>query len=186
MIRDFPASGLALNDGVDAMPGSKRQSGWRGVLSHSVRAAVTAMTSFLIARLFRLPEAYWASITTLVITQSSLATTLAVSWQQFVGTILGALVGAVVAAFFGPQVLVFGGCVLILGLLCALVHSDRSAYRFASVTLGIILLTPRTTAPWQIAVHRFAEVSIGIGVALLLAYVWPETLDEGCYGRRSC
>jgi hypothetical protein len=33
---------------------------------------------------------------------------------------------------------------------------------------------PRTGSPWQIAFHRFAEVSIGIGVALILAWVWPE------------
>jgi hypothetical protein len=40
---------------------------------------------------FKLPEAYWAPITTLVITQSSLGATLTVSWQRFVGTALGAL-----------------------------------------------------------------------------------------------
>ena len=42
------------------------------------------------------------------------------------------------------------------------------------VTLAIVLLIPRTKPPWQIAFHRFAEVSIGIGVALIFAWVWPE------------
>ena len=90
------------------MAGSNfKNSSWP-ILSHSVRTAVAVMASLLIARLFRLSEAYWAPITTLVITQSSLGTALAVSWQRFVGTILGALVGAVAAAYFGPHVLVFG------------------------------------------------------------------------------
>ena len=102
------------------MAGSQFNEGWWTVLSNSVRTGVTATASFLIARLFRLPEAYWAPITTLVITQSSLGTALAVSWQRLVGTILGALVGALVAAHFGPHALVFGACVLILGFLCAL------------------------------------------------------------------
>jgi uncharacterized membrane protein YccC len=70
--------------------------------------------------------------------------------------------------------IVFGICVFILGLLSAVVRSDRGAFRFGSVTLAIVLLVPRTGAPWQIAFHRFAEVSIGIGVALVLAWVWPE------------
>ena len=153
------------------------KSSWWAILSHSVRTAIAAMASFLIAQLFLLPEAYWAPITTFVITQSSLGTAVAVSWQRFVGTILGALVGAVAAAYLGPRVLVFGVCVLILGFLCVLVHSDRSAYRFAGVTLAIILLIPRAEPPWQIAVHRFAEVSIGLGVALLLTMLWPETAD---------
>jgi len=51
---------------------------------------VAAIVSLLVARLFRLPEAYWAPITTLVITQSSLRETLPVSCRRFVGTALGA------------------------------------------------------------------------------------------------
>jgi uncharacterized membrane protein YgaE (UPF0421/DUF939 family) len=145
------------------------------VVGHSVRTAVTAMASFLIARSFRLSEAYWAPITTIVITQSSLGAALNLSSQRFVGTILGALVGAIVAAHFGPHVFVFGGCILILGLLCGLVGSDRSAFHYAGVTPAIILLIPRREPPWQIALHRFAEVSIGIGVALILTILWPET-----------
>jgi uncharacterized membrane protein YccC len=128
----------------------------------------------LVARLFRLPESYWAAITTMVITQSTLGAALAVSWQRFVGTALGALVGAIVATCFGSHVIVFGACVFILGLLCAVARSDRSAYRFGGVTLAIVLLVPRAGPAWQIAFHRFAEVSIGIGMALLLAWVWPE------------
>jgi uncharacterized membrane protein YccC len=55
-----------------------------------------------------------------------------------------------------------------------LAHLDRSAYRFGGVSLAIVLLIPRTAPAWIIAFHRFAEVSIGIAVALLLATVWPE------------
>jgi hypothetical protein len=42
------------------------------------------------------------------------------------------------------------------------------------VTLAVVLLIPRANPTWQIAVHRFAEVSVGIAVALILAVVWPE------------
>jgi uncharacterized membrane protein YccC len=143
------------------------------VLVHSTRTAMAAIASLLVARLFRLPEAYWAPITTLVITQSSLGAALRVSGERFVGTVVGAIVG-IVASQLGPNVLVFGTGVFLLGLLCALVRSDRSAYRFGGVTLAIVLLVPRTGPAWQIAVHRFAEVSIGIGMALILTVVWPE------------
>ncbi len=149
----------------------------RQSLEHAVRTAVAAVASLLVARLFRLPEAYWAPITTLVITQSSLGAALTTSWQRFVGTVFGAAVGAIVAIYFGPRVLVFGVSVFILGLISALTHSDRLAYRFGGITLAIVLLIPRTAPPWQIALHRFAEVSIGIGVALLSTVVWPEKED---------
>ena len=143
------------------------------VLAHCARTAVAAAASLLAARSFRLPEAYWAPITTLVITQSSLGAARTVSWHRFVGTALGAVVG-VMASYFAPHVLVFGTCVFILGLLSAVAHLDLIAYRFAGVTLAIVLLVPRTGPAWQIALHRFAGVSMGIGVALMFALVWPE------------
>ena len=147
------------------------------VVVHCVRTAVAAMASVLAARLFRLPEAYWAPVTTIVITQSSLGAALSVSWQRFVGTALGALVGAIAASQFGPHVLAFGTCVFILGILCAMAGSDRSAFRFGGITVAIVLLVPRANPPWQVAFHRFAEVSIGIGVALLFSLLWPEEED---------
>jgi uncharacterized membrane protein YccC len=150
----------------------------RSVLIHSARTAVAAVASLLAARLFKLPESYWAPITTLVITQSSLGAALGVSWQRFVGTALGATLGALIASYFGHQVLVFGAAVFLLGLLTAALRSDRSAYRFAGVTLVVVLLVPRPGPPGLVALHRFAEVCIGIAVALILAVLWPEKEDS--------
>jgi uncharacterized membrane protein YgaE (UPF0421/DUF939 family) len=159
------------------MSGEKASKVRLTVLEHSVRTALAAMASLLASRLFRLSE-YWAPITTLVITQSSLGAAFSVSWKRFVGTAVGALLGGLVASHFPPNVFLFGATVLILGLLCALLRADRSAYRFGGVTLAIVLLIPRgTNPPWQVALTRFAEVSVGIGVALLFATVWPEGED---------
>jgi hypothetical protein len=80
--------------------------------------------------LFRLSEAYWAPITTLVITQSSLGAALTVSWQWFIGTVLGVAVGAIAASYFEPHLLVFASSVFILGLLCAVLRVEQAAYRF--------------------------------------------------------
>lgn len=154
-------------------------AGWGGwaILVHSARTAVAAVASVLVARLFRLPEVYWAPITTIVITQSSLGAALKVSWQRFVGTGLGAALGALVATYYEPHVLVFGASVFMLGLLCPLALADRSAYRFGGIALAIVLLIPRAGPAWETALHRFAEVSIGIGVALVLTLIWPESED---------
>jgi uncharacterized membrane protein YgaE (UPF0421/DUF939 family) len=150
--------------------------GWTGwpVVVHAARTALAAVVSFLVARLFRLQEAYWAPITTVVITQSSLGAAWKISWQRFFGTAIGAVVGAIAASLFGANVVVFGISVFILGLVCWIVNADRSAYRFGGITVAVVMLIPRTGPAWPIAFHRFAEVSIGIGVALILAAVWPE------------
>ncbi len=148
------------------------------MVTHAVRTAVVAIASLLVARLFRLPASYWAPITTLVITQSSLGAALKVSSQRFLGTLLGAVVGGLAVSWLGSHALVFGGCVFLLGLTCAAVGADWSAYRFGGVTLAIVVLIPGNERGWVVAFHRFAEVSIGIGVALLFALVWPEQEEE--------
>lgn len=146
----------------------------RQVREHCARTALTAVASLLVARLFGLPETYWAPITTLVITQSSLGTTLAVSWQRFIGTVLGAIVGVIPASYLAPNALAFGVSVFLLGLLCAVLQADRSAYRFGAATLVIVMLVPRMEPAWRMAIHRSAEVTIGIVVALVMTVVWPE------------
>jgi len=116
------------------------------VLQHSARTAVTAVISLLAARLLNLPQSYWAPVTTLVITQSSLGSTLAVSQQRFIGTGLGAALGSIIVAYFGANLLAFGASIFVMGLCCAVVHADRSAYRFGGVTLAIVLLPAAHTS----------------------------------------
>jgi uncharacterized membrane protein YccC len=60
---------------------------------HSTRTAVAAVVSLLIARFCRLPESYWAAVTTIVIMQSTLGAAWTVSKQRFAGTGLGAVMG---------------------------------------------------------------------------------------------
>ena len=141
---------------------------------HSIRTAIAATISLAVARLFGLPEAYWAAIATLVVMQSTLGATLLISVERIVATALGALAGALLANYFTGNLLVFAAAVFVLGLLCAAFRVEKSAYRYASITLAIIVLIPRSNAAWIVALHRFFEVSVGIVVALALAAVWPE------------
>src|SRR4030081_2217385 len=89
-------------------------------VNHSARTAVAATVSFVIARLFRLPEAYWAAIATVVVMESTWRATLAGSLQRIVATALGAGAGALVATYFGGAWLGFGLFAFLLGLFCSL------------------------------------------------------------------
>jgi uncharacterized membrane protein YccC len=141
---------------------------------HSIRTALAATLSLAAARLFGLPEAYWAAIATLVVMQSTLAATLSISIERIVATALGAATGAVVASCSTGYLLLFATAVFGLGLVCAAFRMEKSAYRYASVTIAIIVLIPRSNPAWIVAIHRFVEVSVGILVALAVTAVWPE------------
>jgi uncharacterized membrane protein YgaE (UPF0421/DUF939 family) len=141
---------------------------------HAARTTVAAIASLLVARLLKLPEAYWAPVTTLVIMQSTLGASFTVSWQRFVGSALGAATGALFATYFGSNMGMFAVGIFIMGIVCAVLRLDRAAYRFAGVTLAIVMLIAHSGPGWTIALHRFTGVSVGIAVGLALTAVWPE------------
>lgn len=143
-------------------------------LTNSLRTTLAVVVSLLVAHLFRMSEAYWAAIATLIVMQSSLGASLPISVQRFVGTILGAIFGGFVGAYFPGNLAAFGVAVLALGLLCAALKVERGAYRYAGITLTVIMLIPRANNQWVIAIHRFFEVSLGIAVGLAVSAVWPE------------
>jgi uncharacterized membrane protein YccC len=145
---------------------------------HVARTTVAAVVSLLVAQLFKLPETYWAAITTLLIMQSTLGAAFTVSWQRFVGTVIGAAAGALFATYFGSNAVIFGMGIFILGLICPVLKLDRAAYRFAGITLAITMLVAHAGAAWIVAAHRFFEVSLGIAVGLALTAIWPEALED--------
>jgi len=138
-------------------------------LIHSIRTAIAATMSFAVARLFGLPEAYWAAIATLVVMQSTLDATLLISVERIAATALGALAGALLANYFTGHLLVFGGALFVLGLLCAAFRMEKSAYRYASITLAIVVLVPVQTPPGSLR----SIASLKCRLASLSPWGWP-------------
>ena len=130
--------------------------------------------SVIIARLMQMPEAYWAAIATLIVIQSTFGATLTLSIGRIVATGIGASVGALEANYFGANLVAFAVAIFLVGLLSIASRLEKTAYHYASITLTIIILIPRSAAPWIVALHKFIEVSVGIIVALAVVALWPE------------
>lgn len=143
-------------------------------ITHAIRTAIAATASIIIARLVQMPEVYWAAIATLVVMQSTLGATLTLSIERIVATAVGASVGALEANYFRANLVAYAIAIFLVGLLSFAARLEKTAYRYASITLTIIVLIPRSEAPWATALHRFLEVSIGIIVALAVVALWPE------------
>jgi uncharacterized membrane protein YgaE (UPF0421/DUF939 family) len=133
-------------------------------LVDSARTAAATLVSLLLARALEFPEYYWAPISTIVIMQSSVQPFQG-AWQRFVGTALGAALGAAIATYVGRTAVIYAIGIFVCGILAA-VSRSWSAYRVAAITFSIVVLISRGTA-WVFAWHRFLEVSLGITVALI-------------------
>src|SRR5437660_10868184 len=64
---------------------------------------------------------------------------LTLAWQRFAGTALGAALGALIATFFSSNWIVYGAGIFVCGIVCSFLRVG-SAYRFAAITLSIVLL----------------------------------------------
>ena len=137
-------------------------------LVDSARTAVATLVSLLLARALKFPEYYWAPISTIVIMQSSIQP-LQGAWQRFVGTALGAVLGATIATYAGRTAVIYAIGIFACGILAA-VSRAWNAYRVAAITFSIVVLISRGPA-WMFAWHRFLEVSLGIAVALVTLLV---------------
>jgi len=80
----------------------------------------------------------------MIVIQSSLGSALPVSAQRFVETLLGAVVGALTVTLFIGKVFEFGMAVFVIGIICTILQLEKNAYRFASITLAIVMLVTRT------------------------------------------
>jgi uncharacterized membrane protein YccC len=148
---------------------------------HAVRTAIAATLSVLVARLVGMPEAYWAVIATLVVMQSPLGSTVPLAIQRIVASAVGASLGIVESAYFGANLLAFTLTIFALGPISMAFRLERVGYSYAGMTLAIIVLIQRPEPPWITAAHRFAEVSIGILVALSVVVVWR--VEQRLFGK---
>jgi uncharacterized membrane protein YgaE (UPF0421/DUF939 family) len=135
-----------------------------GAVLDSVRTAAATLVSLLLARALKFPEYYWAPISTIIILQSAVQP-LQGAWQRFVGTALGAALGAAISTYVGRTAVIYAIGIFVCGILAA-VSRSWSAYRVAAITFSIVVLISRGPA-WVFAWHRFLEVSLGIAVGLV-------------------
>jgi uncharacterized membrane protein YgaE (UPF0421/DUF939 family) len=137
----------------------------------AARTTIATVVSLLLARSLKLPEFYWAPISAIVILLSTI-NPLTLAWQRFAGTAVGAVVGALIASYPRQNWIVYGAGIFLCGVLIAVLRLG-AAYRFAAITLSIVVLITHSRPPWIVATHRFIEVSLGIAVALLMTVAWP-------------
>jgi len=104
----------------------------------SIRTALATTASLLLARGLRMPEFYWAPISTIVILLSTV-NPMTLAWQRFVGTAAGAFLAALIATYFRPGWILYGAAIFLCGILCSILRVDwrvsfrrhRAQYRLA-------------------------------------------------------
>jgi len=142
--------------------------------AQALETSLAGALSLFLAGACQLPEPYWAAISAIVVMQSDPQAIMDDAWKRLVGTAIGALVGTGVIFLAGMTLWSFALAVMIASLACAL-FGRWETYRFAGVTVAIVMLVIHHGPPWVVGLHRFLEVSFGICVAYAIAFVAAKT-----------
>jgi uncharacterized membrane protein YccC len=151
--------------------------GPRGRLA--LEAASSVAVAVLIALCLHADQPWWAAISAFMVTQSSLAASVPRAAMRIVGSALGAAVGVIATGWFAydqPALCLCLFAVAWVGLFGFAVSRFAYAWLISAITGNLVVLMaldePQTA--FSIAVNRVAEVAIGTGASLLVAFLLPE------------
>jgi uncharacterized membrane protein YccC len=131
--------------------------------------AATA-AAFAAYKTLGLHEGYWAVFTVLIVMQASIGGTLGAATDRLLGTLLGAVLGGIGAAFGRTDTVELGLVLVTVTGIAALVASIRPRLRIAPVTAAIMLLSAPPGAPVELFVRdRIIEIGLGGVIGVLAA-----------------
>lgn len=135
----------------------------------AVRTAVAAGASVAIAQLLRLEQPFQSVITVVLVTDLEPEQARRLGLLRFVGSVLGAVVGACFVMVLPAHPLSIGLGILVSMVLCTVLRLQGAA-RVAGLVCGIILLA-HSQDPWPYAFRRLMETSLGLGMAVLVSHI---------------
>jgi uncharacterized membrane protein YccC len=138
----------------------------------ALRMLISATTAYALAHAFGLPQGYWAVLTTIIVTQSSVGGSLKAASDRLVGSVCGALVGAVAALLLPSHAPLVVGATLIAALTpLAVLTAFYPSYRIAPVTAIIVLTSAGAgpTGPLGYAFDRVLEITLGAVVGVVVS-----------------
>ncbi|WP_341319030.1 FUSC family protein [Paraburkholderia sp. IMGN_8] len=134
----------------------------------AVQAVGSASLAFAIGQALHTEQAFWAAITAIAVSQHSYIDTRNLSRDQFIGAMVGGLCGLASALIGGGHLATYVATVAAAVVICWCVNVG-SAARLSGITATIMLLVPGMGSPWDKALLRLGEVTIGTVCALLVA-----------------
>lgn len=145
-------------------------AGHRGELRQAARMTVAAVLALALGEALGMSRSYWAVLTALIVTQASLGGSIKATADRLVGTVSGALYGAVVAVLVPPAGPIGGVLSTALAVApLALLAGLSAGFRIAPVTAIIVLVSPLGPHGGVLASAFDRVVEIGFGCLVGLA-----------------
>ncbi len=144
------------------------------LVRQALRAAVTILVAMIVWALMDIPHGHWLPLTTLLVLRGTYGETVRRIWQRIGGTLLGAVIAAVVlAAAPGQYWLV--AVIFVLALFgFALTPVNYAFWILMNTPLMLLVVDFSEPVPWDTAMLRVGLTLLGAAIALAAArLLWP-------------
>ena len=138
-------------------------------LSLATRSGIAAALALAIAELFGLVYPIYAMLSAVIVTDLSPAQTRKLGLLRTAGSVLGAVIGALVTYLLVPSPWTIGLAILVTMFLSYFLHLEGTN-KIAGYVCAIVMLN-HSADPWIYGFWRLAETLLGIAVAILISFI---------------
>jgi hypothetical protein len=149
-------------------------------MRQTLRVTIATAAAYAAYKALDLQQGYWAVFTVLIVIQGSIGGTLGAASDRMIGTLAGALLGGVAAAFHTGTALGQGLALLAVTAIAVMGAALYPALRIAPVTAAIMLLSqPPGVAVGDFVVDRVIEIALGGAIGVLATvFIFPARSHE--------
>ncbi|QWT19997.1 FUSC family protein [Bacillus sp. NP157] len=135
------------------------------------KSTLGAVFAYGVGFLLHPPEAFWAAISAIAVTQPHYGDTRGAGRDRILGTTFGGIAG-VLGLWLGDSgdLLSFAAALAAVTVACWTANVGAAA-RIGGITTAIVLLVPTSGPRWEVAAWRLGEVILGTACALAVAWL---------------
>ena len=136
----------------------------------ALQAVCSASIAYWVGRALHTEQAVWAVLTAIAVTQQRYADTVTQSRDQFIGAMVGGVLGFAGAALGSGHFVAYALTVVAVIISCWCLNLG-SAARLGATTATIVLLFPGNGPLWDIPLVRLGEVTLGTVSAVSVSWL---------------
>ncbi len=144
------------------------------IFRHALRLGVSLSVGVILYSVTNLPMGYWITLTTMLVLKPNLGATFQRFFQRVGGTILGAVIAAIILVAISSKPILDIIIVITVFFGVALIGFNYG-YSVVFLSIFILLITDTSNSTgWQFAEIRVLNTLIGAGLAFASHYfIWP-------------
>jgi hypothetical protein len=142
----------------------------------ALRLMISMGVATLISQEFALQRSYWVMLTVAIVLRPDFGSVFALALQGGIGTVVGAVAGALIIAVVpgGPWLLL--PCAVLAGMLPYGQVRNWGLFSTFLTPLVVILIDLLQRAGWVLALDRLIDTLLGCAIVLLVGYApWPSS-----------